>query len=168
PRCCALDHDSVAGESEVLERVAKRLRSSRSRALDHDSIGLREQRAAGPRSTGSDGFPDHVPTARPLVPSVPTVQCWPEFAYSSMQFRSKIARKFFFVQLHCMYKKTTGRKRVHENPQAAWLSRSVSLRPTHRRAVGTSFLAAERQDDGVHARLVAIGPATTLLALPSS
>jgi hypothetical protein len=95
-----------------------------------------------------------------------------------MQFGRKIARKFFFVQLHCVYKKTAGRRRVHENPQTAWLSRSAHVQPTHSRrrhatgdacslAVGTSFRAAERQDDGVHARLVAIGAATALLALAS-
>jgi len=34
-------------------------------------------------------------------------------------------------------------------------------------AVGTSFRAVERQDDGVHARLAAIGAATALLTLAS-
>jgi hypothetical protein len=41
-----------------------------------------------------------------------------------MQFERKIARKFFFVPMHCVYLKREGWHRVHGNVQTAWLSRS--------------------------------------------
>jgi hypothetical protein len=103
PRRGALDHDSAALESEVSEQAAKRIRSSRSRALDHDSKVLREADAAGSRSTGSDCFPDHVPTAQLLRTPLPTRKCSLRFGNSSMQIRPKCKKFFFVVQTNYLY-----------------------------------------------------------------
>jgi hypothetical protein len=91
-----------------------------------------------------------------------------------MQFERKIARKFFFVQLHCVYKKRVKRSpctrkdggRIVEPFRACTTN---MLSPTSRAkrctfaAVGTSFPRLT----AVHARLVVIGAATASLALAS-